>query len=75
MSIYLAYALLIYVIATVLYLICTRYVNTPLINSYTDEQKMIRKNSAEKRLRIFLAGIAVASVGLYIFKPFEKCMY
>lgn len=74
MSIYLAYAMLGYIIASVLYLLCTRFVGTPLIDSYTDEQIIIRRESADKRRNIFFAGLVVACVVLYVARPFEKCI-
>ena len=74
MSIYLAYAMLAYIIGSALYLLCTRCVGTPLIDSYTDEQIVIRRETANKRRNIFFAGLAVACVVLYVVRPFEKCV-
>lgn len=73
MSGYLAYAMLIYIIASLLYLIITRFIDTPLINSYTEEQKNIKKRSATKRGYIFLIGLVIATILIFVFQPFEKC--
>jgi hypothetical protein len=72
-SIYLAYAMLAYIVGSVMYLICTRFTNTPLVDSYTDEQIVIRRKSADKRRNIFGCGMLLACVLLYIVRPFKDC--
>lgn len=72
-SIYLAYAMLAYIVGSALYLICTRFVDTPLIDSYTDEQIVIRTKSADKRRKIFYGGMLAACILLYIVRPFKAC--
>jgi len=65
--------MLTYIIASILYLIYTRCMTTPLADSLTDEQKLIKKQSSKKRLHVFLASVAIASIGLYVLKPFQNC--
>ena len=73
-SIYLAYAMAIYCISSIYYLIRTRYVGTPFKNSLTPKQIKIKKESAGVRRNIFYQGIIGASVILFFFKPFAKCI-
>jgi hypothetical protein len=73
MSIYLAYAMLVYIIGSVMYLLCAKFMGTPLIDSYSEEQIIVRTESAKKRSNIFMAGILMACVLLYIVRPFKNC--
>ncbi len=72
-SVYLAYGMAAYVIASIYYLIRTMYVGTPFKDSLNAKQMAIKKQSAGVRRNIFYQGIATAIVGLAIFKPFHKC--
>jgi len=72
-SVYLAYGMAAYVIASIYYLITTMYVGTPFKDSLTAKQMAIKTKSAGVRRNIFYQGIAAAIVGLAIFKPFHKC--
>ena len=72
-SIYLAYAMAIYTIASIYYMIRTRSVGTPFKDSLSAKQIEIKKESAKVRRNIFYQGIAAAIVSLAIFKPFHKC--
>jgi hypothetical protein len=74
MSIYLAYGMAIYCIASIYYLIRTRSVGTPFKDSLSPKQKKIKKESADIRRNIFYQGIAGAAVVLFFFQPFKKCI-
>jgi len=74
MSIYLAYGMAIYCIASIYYLIRTRSVGTPFKDSLSPKQKKIKKESADIRRNIFYQGIAGAAVVLFFFQPFKKCV-
>jgi hypothetical protein len=73
MSTILAYAMSIYVISSIYYMIRTRYVGTPFKDSLTKEQLKIKKESAKTRSSIFYQGIGVSFVALLFFQPFSKC--
>ena len=72
-SVILAYAMSIYTIASIYYLIRTRSIGTPFKDSLTTEQKKIKKESAKTRSNIFYQGICLSFVCLLIFRPFSKC--
>ena len=72
-SVYLAYGMTAYVIASIYYMVTTRFVGTPFRDSLTAKQIIIKKKSAGVRRNIFYQGIAAAIVSLAIFKPFHKC--
>jgi len=74
MSIYLAYAMATYCVATLYYLIRTRKVGTPFKNSLTPKQVKIKKESSTVRRNIFYQGIAGGAVILFFFQPFKKCV-
>ena len=73
MSVYLAYGMAAYVVASIYYLITTRFIGTPFRDSLTAKQLAIKKKSAGVRRNIFYQGIIGSIVGLAIFKPFHKC--
>jgi hypothetical protein len=62
-----------YVVASIYYLITTRFIGTPFRDSLTAKQLTIKKKSADVRRNIFYQGIIGSIVGLAIFKPFHKC--
>ena len=72
-SVYLAYGMAVYVIASIYYIVTTRFVGTPFRDSLTAKQLVIKNKSAGVRRNIFYQGLAGASVGLAIFKPFHTC--
>ena len=72
-SVYLAYSMATYILASLYYMITTRFVGTPFKDSLTIKQIKIKNKSANVRRNIFYQGIAVSIVGLAIFKPFHKC--
>jgi len=74
MSIYLAYGMAIYCIASIYYLVRTRSVGTPFKNSLTPKQIKIKKESANVRRNIFYQGIAGSAIILFFFQPFKKCI-
>jgi len=63
----------IYVIASIYYMVRTRYIGTPFKNSLTKEQLKIKKESAKIRSNIFYQGIGISFVALLFFQPFSKC--
>ena len=73
-SIYLAYAMAIYCIASIYYLLRTGSVGTPFKDSLTPKQIKIKKESANVRRNIFYQGIAGSVVILFFFQPFKKCI-
>ncbi len=74
MSIYLAYGMAIYCIASIYYLVRTRSVGTPFKDSLTPKQFKIKKASANVRRNIFYQGIAGSAIILFFFQPFKKCI-
>ena len=63
---------MIYCIASIVYLIVTRCVGTPFMDSLTESQKKIKKDSARVRWRAFLLGLIVAFIFIHILKPFKE---
>lgn len=74
MSIYLAYGMAIYCIASIYYLVRTRSVGTPFKDSLTPKQIKIKKESANVRRNVFYQGIAGSAIILFFFQPFKKCI-
>lgn len=72
-SIFLAYAMAIYTIASVYYLVMTRNIGTPFKDSLTDEQLEIKYQSSDIRKSIFIQGCGLAIVICCIGRPFRKC--
>jgi hypothetical protein len=72
-SVYLAYAMAIYCIASLYYIIATRFVGTPFRDSLTEKQIKIKKESANVRRNIFYQGVGLSAVILFVFKPFARC--
>ena len=73
MSITLAHGMLIYILASVFYLLRTRTIGTPFNDSLTEEQKKIKRESANVRRTIFYSGVAIGVVSMFIFRPFSRC--
>jgi hypothetical protein len=72
-SVYLAYAMAIYCIASIFYLIATRSVGTPFKDSLSEKQLKIKHESANVRRTIFYSGIAIGAISMVIFRPFSRC--
>jgi len=69
----LAYAMMIYVLASAYYMIKTRSIGTPFKDSLNKQQLQIKKESAKIRSNIFYQGIGFSFIALLIFRPFAKC--
>jgi len=74
-SIYLAYAMAIYVFASIFYLLFTNIKNigTPFNDSLNPEQMKIKNRTTIVRGRIFYLGIFGGLILSFIFRPFKKC--
>ena len=72
--IYLAYAMTTYTLASMLYIMLTRNIGTPLRDSYTNEQLQIKSQSAYIRSKIFYTSLGISMIALYLIKPFHKCL-
>lgn len=72
-SIYLAYAMAVYSIASMFYLVATRSIGTPFRDSLTPEQIVIKKKAKKLRGGIFQTGLLVALGILFVAQPFKKC--
>ena len=73
MSNYLAYAMAVYCIASVYYVVQTRNIGTPFKDSLSKKQLAIKAESANKRRNIFYQGIGAGVVICLLFKPFDRC--
>lgn len=73
MSPYLAYSMLIYIFASAYYIIQTRNIGTPFNDTLSDEQRLVKKQSASIRRKIFYNGIIIGIGLIVIFRPFAKC--
>ncbi len=73
MSITLAHGMLIYILASVFYLLRTRTIGTPFNDSLTEEQKKIKRESANVRRNVFYLGLILSSALVYFVPPFTKC--
>ena len=72
-STYLAYAMLIYCISSIYYLLRTRQIGTPFHDSLSLEQLQIKAKSANTRRNIFLQGLAVGLLVIVVLRPFKNC--
>ena len=70
---YLAYAMTMYICASIFYIIRTRSIGTPFNDSLTDKQKLIKKEASEIRSYIFGQGILFSLALLIYVKPFKTC--
>tara|TARA_B100001250_G_C19715426_1_gene751213 strand:+ start:953 stop:1204 length:252 start_codon:yes stop_codon:yes gene_type:complete len=73
MPIVLAYLMLIYIIASIFYLLATRSIGTPFSDSLTPEQIEIKSKSSRSRSVIFTSGILGGILLLLFIQPFKKC--
>ena len=72
-SVYLAYGMAIYCIASLYYFIRTRSVGTPFNDSLTPKQEKIKAESVKVRRNIFYQGIAISIVAMLVLRPFSQC--
>ena len=72
-SVYLAYGMAIYCLASVYYLVMTRDVGTPFKDTLS--QKQLKKLAESKKVRrtIFYQGVAGSLLLMVITQPFNKC--
>ena len=73
MSIFLAYAMAVYCLSCIYYIIATRSVGTPFNDSLTPKQREIKDASSKVRRNAFYTGIAISTGILLLARPFEKC--
>ncbi len=73
--VFLAYILLIYVFASIYYLIVTRKYGTPFKNAVNNYPHLvqIKNESANKRRISFYNGIFISCIVIFLVKPFKKC--
>ena len=67
----LSYICIVYISASLIYLILTRSIGTPFNDSLTEKQRCIKKESALIRKKIFLLGIIISLIGIFIVRPFQ----
>ena len=72
-SFYLAYAMAIYCLASLYYLVRTRSIGTPFNDSLTPKQIAIKDKSAALRRNIFLQGVAGGLILVVMMRPFATC--
>ena len=68
-----AYLSLIYIFASLYYLILTMCIGTPFKDSLTEEQQKIKKKSIKKRSNIFYSGFLIGVIIICMIQPFKKC--
>ena len=71
--IFLAYAMLVYVMASIGYILLTRCVGTPFRDSLTPQQLKIKATSASIRGSIFWGSLCLSILIVWIWSPFQKC--
>ena len=71
--IFFAYFSLIYIFASIYYIILTMCIGTPFKDSLTDEQLEIKKKSIKKRGDIFCCGLVIGIIVIYMIQPFKRC--
>lgn len=72
-SVYLAYGMAVYCLASIYYFVMTRSIGTPFKNSLTEKQIKIKRESVKKRKTIFLQGLGAGIVLMILTQPFNKC--
>jgi len=65
--------MLIYTLTSLFYLVSTRSIGTPFNDSLSKEQKVIKEESIKVRKSIFIQGILLSSLTIFIYQPFQKC--
>ena len=69
----LAYAMFIYIVGSIYYLIMTRNIGTPFKNSLSRRQLEIKAMAVQQRKTIFYTGCGIALLAAIIFRPFKRC--
>lgn len=69
----LAHAMLVYTLASAVYLCVTRFVDTPFADTLTDAQREVKAESARTRGAIFAAALAGCAVAVLGWSPFAPC--
>ncbi len=72
MSIYLAYGMAIYCIASIYYLVRTRSVGTPFKDSLTPKQIKIKKSIGKRKEKYFLSRHRWSSSSIVLFSTIQK---
>ena len=68
--IYLAYIMLSYCFACIYYLIMTRDIGTPFNDTLNPIQRQIKAESAKQRKKIFMNGLILGIIVIFLTKPF-----
>lgn len=71
-TIYAARLSFVYVFACVAYLLLTRNAGTPFYDSLSEEQRKIKKDSAEFRKNVFVKSLLAGSLVVALLKPFSS---
>ena len=71
-TVILAHISMVYIIASILYLISTRCIGTPFKDSLSEEQLNIKKKSANQRSLIFVTSLTIGFVCLALIRPFKE---
>lgn len=69
----LAYAMSVYTLASLYYIIISRNVGTPFNDSLNEDQRKIKQESANVRRKIFYTGIVLSISLMVLVRPFSKC--
>jgi len=71
----LGYLALLYILASIYYLIVTINYGSPFKNAVNKYPHLveIKNNSAYKRKITFYKGIFIASIVIFLLKPFKRC--
>ena len=68
-----AQACIVYGTACLIYLVAARFLQTPLRDSYTGYQHMLRRRSAKERRRLFLFSLVAAAVMVHVGGYCSRC--
>ena len=69
----LAYAMAVYTMSSLYYLIRSKSVGTPFKDSLTIEQTLIKRKSGEIRRQIFTEGVLLSCIMFSVTRPFRNC--
>ena len=69
----LAYFMAAYMMSSIIYLIVTSTMGTPFKDSLTTAQRRVQRESSRKRSRVFLLGMLISGIILYLTEPFKSC--
>ncbi len=61
---------IVYLFACLYYMIQTRNLGTPFMDSLTPQQKAIKARSVKARKEVFLSGISIGVVIILLWRPF-----